>query len=916
MTDNGGGSPGNRGSEADADSWFKPSENRNRKQSEYQDPLENEGASEGDAPAGGAVFPDSGGYAGLSASRPAMVEPYPDALGGPPAAEQPQFVPGAISYPGAGTSAYQPVTRIPGDSDPLGTPRDDNDPGGGTEESVSPAPTGGYPGIAASAQVPLPPEDPESPSEPAHDSWATGTNDSWAPEPAREAPAPETPAEAPADDTWAADAPADAWSRQEPAAPAADTWSPEPSAPAADAWSSEPPVPATDAWSKQPPAPATDAWSRQEPAAPAADAWSPEPSAPAADAWSPEPPAPATDAWTPEPPAPVADAWSKQEPAPATDAWTPPAEDSWAPQASPEPAAPPVGEPWAPQPAQDAWEAPAEELWKPEPAQEQPSEWQGTGGLDSWSPAPDTGDEWKGAGTTEPWAEPAAQPWADHAHTPSPGSDRYDDELSPRPAPPLDGPAARTADQYGERYDDELSPSFSDAVPADQGGLGSGSGNTWAFDRNDPRLPDVVRDAERRRRESAPEKPSFTEWGADTGWDGGTGEERPAEQEGNPDTGELSAAVPTSSDPLAAIADMQSRAKAKETSEPQDELGSEPGQEWDERPWDAPARAEAAWDPQPAEEPAPASWEGTPSAGDDSWRGGEGATQMFTAPSFDRAPGLGGRGYDELGYDDRGQDARGYDERGYDERDHGAQGHGELGYDDRGQGVRGYEDREHGELGYEDRDHGAAAYGEQGHDELGYGERGYGEADYDELGGPAADRGPVAAGVPSDLGSGPSFDQGPFDQGADGRDREGQPAEDRAPEGESDYEDGFTPADYGMPERPKPSRRRRDRIAEDFPGFDDATESGDYPGYDSIDFLADTEPGANVTLWLGVASLIPGLGVITAVLALFVTGPKAKKAIRESRGALDGLGRITAGTVFAVIGIVVTVISLAIWLVL
>ena len=83
-----------------------------------------------------------------------------------------------------------------------------------------------------------------------------------------------------------------------------------------------------------------------------------------------------------------------------------------------------------------------------------------------------------------------------------------------------------------------------------------------------------------------------------------------------------------------------------------------------------------------------------------------------------------------------------------------------------------------------------------------------------------------------------------------------------------------------------------------------------------MDFLADTEPGANLTLWLGAASLIPFAGVITALLALLVTGPKAKREIRESRGELDGHGRVMAGTVLAVIGIMVTVISLAITLIL
>ena len=50
MTDNGGE---RRDSDAE-DSWFKPSENRYRTQSDYQDPLESEGTAD-------TVFPDSGG---------------------------------------------------------------------------------------------------------------------------------------------------------------------------------------------------------------------------------------------------------------------------------------------------------------------------------------------------------------------------------------------------------------------------------------------------------------------------------------------------------------------------------------------------------------------------------------------------------------------------------------------------------------------------------------------------------------------------------------------------------------------------------------------------------------------------------------------------------------------------------------
>ncbi|MEV2275973.1 hypothetical protein AB0I72_10340 [Nocardiopsis sp. NPDC049922] len=306
---------------------------------------------------------------------------------------------------------------------------------------------------------------------------------------------------------------------------------------------------------------------------------------------------------------------------------------------------------------------------------------------------------------------------------PASGPDTWEDELGPRSDAPsswdgrtddldtwagADGPAT-------DRYADELSPA-----------PGGGTGNTWVFDREDARLPESVREAERRRREGGPAQPEYRDWDADPG-------------------------------------------------EPDADGPREPG----------------------------------------------GATQMFDALSHDEA-----------------EDA--YADQPYDSRYH------DTGFD--GDPDEIYED------------------------------------EYDA----------PAPGAPSDLGP--------------------------EPEPEPEYDDGFTPADYGMPVDRSRARRRRDPIASDFPGFDDRPpggEAGDaYPGYDSVDFLADTERGALVTLWLGLASLLPGIGLVTAVLALFVTGPRAKRAIRGSGGTLDGLGFITTGTAFAVIGILVTVISVALFFVL
>src|SRR5699024_9495869 len=106
------------------------------------------------------VFPDSGGYAGVSSARPEMVEPYPEALGGPSpdvvvsATTEPPGAPpdletpseGEISYPGAVPASHQPWTRVPA-AERADRPRPGEDHPGRE-----------YPNLAASAAVPPPPE--------------------------------------------------------------------------------------------------------------------------------------------------------------------------------------------------------------------------------------------------------------------------------------------------------------------------------------------------------------------------------------------------------------------------------------------------------------------------------------------------------------------------------------------------------------------------------------------------------------------------------------------------------------------------------------------------------------------------------------------------------------------------------------
>ncbi|MBR8742161.1 hypothetical protein [Nocardiopsis sp. MG754419] len=907
MTDNGGGEPGNRSSEEDADSWFKPSENRFRKQSDYQDPMEHGGEPESDASGGAsAVFPDSGGYAGLSASRPALVEPYPDALGAPPtppANPEPQGPPG-LSYPGAGTGAYRPVTRIPGEQPPAWENPDSSwspssssgwgaDTGAAGETPAEASSTVGEWGVGDTGSSAAPAWDaPAEPRDPAEPLWPAGTTDLGS--------AADSAGAVPPADQGTPSHDESSWDRWDTRTPETASWNPEPAEPTWGTGS----ITGSE-------------WGTGS--APDVDHDRPETSVPSGGY-----PGIAASAQVPLPPEGPEEHGSLSAP----DTWGTSGNDSWssgsvdgraAGSSTTDDRVDPYA--WGRTPGyagsesniDDPLTGPrGDDRWDTSPySAEETTDRRDTDGLDSWSPTPDTGDDWKGAGTTEPWTEPDAAGWVDPA--PSYLEDRrYTDD---RFASGEETGTERARESY-EPYD-ELSAPSSSATPAHDDGLGGGTGNTWAFDRNDPRLPDVVREAERRRRDEADPEPSgFDEWRTD--------------REDAPETGRPFTDVAGSDDPLAAIADLQSRAKAREDEDRRSDAHA--SDRYAEPTWGEDDAASA--DPFPTTE-AP-SWS----------RGAEGATQIFSTSDFGGASsGYGSDArsaapYDELGFDGRGADGHGrddgpsgardtdgYDELGYYDRGYADAGygtHGDAGHDESGLGARGYEDSGYAGSGYGgsafDQDHDDRGYDDRDYDDRGYDDRGYDEDDesgYDDR------SGGVAAGVPSDLGS-PfgSSDRDTADawNGADAdpdvdddeRDRRGDDVED------PDYDDGFTPADYGMTDRPKASRRRRDRIAEDFPGFEDRPlggEAGDaYPGYDSVDFLADTDPGAVRTLWLGVASLIPVLGVITAILALFVTGPKAKKTIRRSRGALDGLGLITTGTVFAVLGILVTVISVALWL--
>lgn len=766
MTEHGGERDPDRNS---ADSWFRPSQNRHHTQSEYQDPLDEQREEEDR----GTVFPDSGGYAGLGSARPEMVEPYPEALGGfipaepqtPSLPEEPapstQYEPqNPFVYPGAREVPHRPVEPMPG-------------------EDHGDAP-GGYPNVAASADVPPPPGE-ESPV-----GWpSTGSVDHDA--------SPVT----------------------------ADTWLPDETAPETDHWSS-PEVwtpgtddrPATAPWSPSSEPSSWDA-SGNDPLGSAAlpsgsESWSPSGEASSWGASDTDPLAPRVSSsglGEPWSPSSESSSWDASGNDPLGSAASPSGSESWSPSGE----APSWG-------ASDSWGTPVHgehwpsvgntPFWEPSSQENPVGSETPSGGPGSWD-APGTdplgpgtsasGELWLPSGEPSSWEAPATGGWdpsdpIDRGDRRAYGDDGYGDELSATSGPGSWTPGERTSFEGGwdagndrswadDGYGDELSGTRP-PEPEQPGGIDTGSGNTWAFSRDDPRLPDAVRQAEQRRREDADEGARHDDWGDPENTGHGPG--------------------PRPEDPLAALADLEPRA------------GTE------ERPETAP----------PADSGAPQMF-GAPPPVD------QGAsTQMFSSLSPDS---LG----EDTGRPPAGVPSDLGSVPSYGRRSD--EGQWEDGYDDGYDG--GYEDYEDYEGGYDDRPEGG-------------------------------------------------YDDRPLDE----------------------YDDDFTPADYGMPEKPRRGQRRRRDITEDFPGFDDRPPGDDpgdgYPGYESVDFLADTEPGANHTLWLGVASLIPFVGVITGLLALLVTGPRAKREIQESRGELDGHGRIMAGTVFAVIGIVVTLISLAITLIL
>ncbi|GLU49286.1 hypothetical protein Nans01_36370 [Nocardiopsis ansamitocini] len=202
------------------------------------------------------------------------------------------------------------------------------------------------------------------------------------------------------------------------------------------------------------------------------------------------------------------------------------------------------------------------------------------------------------------------------------------------------------------------------------------------------------------------------------------------------------------------------------------------------------------------------------------------------------------------------------------------------------------------------------------------------DADYDELGyGSPSARGDEGRDDDPDGLDADRFDAGEGTQampvlGADDEeDEEGRggrhgsrarydDVDDREPASGDDYDDDVDDRYYPEPLPENRGRgRKRDKISEEFPGFSGPLGGdldSEYPGYDNIEVWPETDGLATATVWLGALSLIPGLGLLLAAIAL-VLGPKARRNIRKSRGTLEGEQLVKTGTTLAFVGIAVSI---------
>ncbi|MFC3517785.1 hypothetical protein ACFONH_00415 [Streptomonospora nanhaiensis] len=566
-------------------------------------------------------------------------------------------------------------------------------------------------------------------------------------------------------------------------------------------------------------------------------------------------------------------------------------------------------------------------------------------------------------------------------------------ETGARPAADLGAPAGGA--ERGDGYDDELSRPYSSRIPADDdlgatspgyrqssapagtpaangppagdtgadrraddparadtglgGDLGTGSGNTWAFSRDDERLPEHIRqaaaEAQRKRRDGSPEHTTQVfRSGGDT----------PGTPGGRPDTGPRPGTPVTDlgDDPLAAIAAQQARARSDDPEPPAsaadpgwggdpgpgtqavpavaDELGPDLRESRrGERPGEDPGAPRwSEREPRPADEGGP-STQAMPAVADelgpdlrdeprrDPLGGDRGAPWAAEDPAARRDPG--GYGAEPGGGYDRESADRAGDPFGAAPEPYGsaAGDPAAAAPGDRTQafppgGFTGAPGTDHGRgepadpwrrepeapSPYLD---GGAEYprGHREGGEFGGAPQGYADTPYGDR-----REAPEPGGAPYG-----TRHQEPY-AGEYGDRHHGRHGEYGEAEGHPDTRD-----DRGGRGADAPTRRGRsgrDPVADDFPGFDDrppGAAAGDaYPGYDNIDYWPETAPGAAATLWLGIIGLVPVIGLFTAIAAL-VTGPRARRAIQRSNGELEGLNLVRGGTITAWVGIALFVVE-------
>ncbi|MDA8368813.1 MAG: hypothetical protein M0026_02975 [Nocardiopsaceae bacterium] len=880
MTDNGGeqyGSPGDRYEprQQEQGSWFTPSGDRYFAQSQYQDDY-SEGQGEANAAEeavpevppdrAGATgtafsgFPGASGYSGLNTERPGMAEPYPAALDG-------------LGAPATGPSAYSgtAIGPLPQVNRPYTAPEADRG------ASTAGTGAGDVSGVT----------------------YGPGTGNASADDPFRGSAARFPPAAAAPTDTRQPEH--QSWQRT------GDTASAPLSAPGGADSTGERPGSAGDTWSTGPKQPAEEHRGTSVYRVPTGEhpvhsvggpTAAPIGGAEASGGY----PGFGSSMRTSETPSP-------EEPRPT---------------AAPEWVRPVAG-------AADAPSAPAHEADRP-----------------TWASRPENGpgDELPGMSTA------GEASGADRAIRHDPVAS-YDDELS-RPYSgriPMEDPAwsgrASWEDSAQERPSGG-SASDSPAARRDElgGDLGTGSGNTWAFSRDDDRLPESVREAaaraQEKRRDGSPDHTTQvfrSEVGVPSA--GSTG----PSSDGIP-------AFAESEDPLSAVADQQARARAQEEPEAAESPGSV-------------GTADTSGGPE--------GWSARPEVG---FSGGQGTQAM---PVLSDEPGREPRG-DELGPDLRGaaQVPRGHDldtgaapsgawtadtgqgtqampvvsdELGPDLRSGGPGSEPPDGYGDHGFGARGHSAGEYRPAGMPDHgygdapakrsdDHGAPSTGgygmapgmdfgaATGHADSGaqpsaaYGagatgsQDGYGEPGYADPGhsgwGPA-EQGALRYGadVPGQGYPEPGYadrvDQGFPDRGYP---EEGPNEYGYGPDHpDSPYTGPYSPeseAAVGDGSRQRRGRSGRDRVAEEFPEFEERPLGGSvgdpYPGYDNIDYWPETAPGATATLWLGIVGLVPLIGLFTAIAALFM-GPSARRSIQRSSGELEGLNLVKIGMALAWFGV-------------